>query len=173
MYHKCGVGLVVEYLPSKQGTRVRFPYAAQMKRVRAGAICVYDEKILLMHRINLERPAGEQEYYVIPGGGVEEGESVVQAVARELDEETTIKVEVGDLFLKRETVANDGSERYEEYYVCKYISGEPTLRENTNEFEEMKLGVHFYKPMWVELSEIKNIMLYPVEVKEKLISEML
>lgn len=123
-----------------------------------------------MHRINLEKPEGEQEYYVIPGGEVEEGESVTQAVVRELDEETTIKVEVEKLLLKRNTLANDGSERYEEYYICKYISGEPTLRENTNEFEEMKLGVHFYKPMWVNLSDIQNITLYPIEVKDEIIS---
>lgn len=55
-----------------------------------------------MHRINLERPLGEQEYYVIPGGGVENAESVEQAVVREADEETTIKLEVGELFLKRD-----------------------------------------------------------------------
>lgn len=55
-----------------------------------------------MHRINLERPLSEQEYYVIPGGGVENAESVEQAVVREADEETTIKLEVGELFLKRD-----------------------------------------------------------------------
>jgi hypothetical protein len=47
------------------------------------------------------------------------------------------------------------------------------LRENTNEFEEMKEGVHFYKPMWVELSEIKNITLCPDEVKQEIINKML
>lgn len=142
-----------------------------MKRIRAGAICIYGEKILLMHRINLERAVGEQEYYVIPGGGVEDGESVEQAVVREADEETTIQAEVGELFLTRDTVTNAGHDRHEEYYICKYVSGEPMLRENTNEFEEMKLGVHFYKPMWVLLSDINNVTLYPVEVQEKLLKD--
>jgi mutator protein MutT len=137
-----------------------------MKRVRAGAICIHEGQILLMHRINLERAVGDQEYYVIPGGGVEEGESVEQAVVREADEETTIKLEVGELFLKRD-LPNENREEF--YYICKYVSGEPSLRENTNEFEEMKLGVHFYKPMWVTITEIKNITLYPAEVKEKLL----
>ncbi len=138
-----------------------------MKRVRAGAVCIFKEKILLMHRINLERAADEQEYYVIPGGGVEEGETVEQAVVREVDEETTIKLEVGKLFLKRD-LSNENREEF--YYVCKYISGEPTLREDTNEFREMKLGANFYKPMWVSLYDIKNVALYPIEVKEKLLS---
>ena len=120
-----------------------------------------------MHRINLERAADEQEYYVIPGGGVEEGETVEQAVVREVDEETTIKLEVGKLFLKRD-LSNENREEF--YYVCKYISGEPTLREDTNEFREMKLGANFYKPMWVSLYDIKNVALYPIEVKEKLLS---
>jgi mutator protein MutT len=141
-----------------------------MKRVRAGAICIHEGQILLMHRINLERAVGDQEYYVIPGGGVEEGESVEQAVVREADEETTIKLEVGELFLKRD-LPNENREEF--YYVCRYISGEPTLRENTNEFEEMQQGVHFYKPMWVSLSEVKNITLCPVEVKEKLLKDLI
>ena len=63
-----------------------------MKKIRAGGVCILDNKILLIHRINLERPVGEQEYYVIPGGGVEEGESLQDAAVREVDEETSVKV---------------------------------------------------------------------------------
>lgn len=87
-------------------------------RVRAGGICIHDNRILLIHRINLEKLIREQEYYVIPGGGVETGEKVKDAVIR-----------------------------------------------------EMKEGVHFYKPMWVELSELKNIILYPTPLKQELIKK--
>ena len=137
---------------------------------RAGGVCIYDNKILLMHRINLERVAGEQEYYVIPGGGVEDGETVEQAVVRELDEETSVMVSTGELILKRYVTETD---RDEYYYVCTYVSGEPKLREDTNEFEEMKLGVHFYKPMWLALSEINNVTIYPVEIKDILVKKFL
>ena len=33
LYSHCGIGLVVEYLPSKQGTRVRFSYPAQIRSI--------------------------------------------------------------------------------------------------------------------------------------------
>ena len=137
-------------------------------KIRAGGVCIYDNKILLMHRINLEKPVGEQEYYVIPGGGVEDGETVEQAVVRELDEETSVMVSTGELILKRYVTETD---RDEHYYVCTYVSGEPKLREDTNEFEEMKLGIHFYKPMWLALSEINNVTIYPLEVKNILVKK--
>ena len=139
-----------------------------MKRVKVGGVCIYDNKILLMHRINLEKVVGEQEYYVIPDGGVEENETVEQAVVRELDEETSIVVSVKELILHKEEIGKD-----EYYYMCKYVSGEPKLREDTNEFEEMKQGVHFYKPMWLALSEINNVTIYPLEVKDILVEKYL
>ena len=50
-----------------------------MRRIRAVAIIVNNEKVLLMHRIN-----NGKEYHVFPGGGVENGETVEQAVLREV-----------------------------------------------------------------------------------------
>lgn len=51
------------------------------KRIRAVAIIVNDGKVLLMHRIN-----NGKEYHVFPGGGVENSETVEQAVLREVQE---------------------------------------------------------------------------------------
>ncbi len=143
--------------------------ATKYDRVRASGICIHDNKILLIHRINLEKWKGEQEYYVIPGGGVENGESVEDAVIREMKEETDVDVTLGELFYELEdTNQKGGLEKYY-CYLCNYVSGEAQLREDSEETQEMKEGVHFYKPMWLELSEIKNIILYPIPLKEKLI----
>jgi hypothetical protein len=56
-------------------------------------------------------------------------------------------------------------------YLCEYVDGEPMLREDNEEAKEMKEGVHFYKPMWVDLSELKNIVLYPTPLKQTLIEK--
>lgn len=50
----------------------------QIKRRRTGGVCIHNNKILLIHRINHARPSGEQEYYVIPDGGVGESETIPQ-----------------------------------------------------------------------------------------------
>ena len=63
-----------------------------MKRIRAVAVIVNNRKILLMHRIN-----NGKEYHVFPGGGVENGETVEQAVLREVQEETSLEVKIEKL----------------------------------------------------------------------------
>lgn len=62
-------------------------------RNRAGGILIEDGKVLLMHRIkNVDGVV--KEYYVVPGGGIEEGENVEEATKRELKEEIGIDVEL-------------------------------------------------------------------------------
>ena len=70
------------------------------KRVCARAICFINDKVILMKRHReVGQPLGD--YYVIPGGGVEEGEEKEVAAIRELDEETCVKAEILE-FLERE-----------------------------------------------------------------------
>ena len=65
-------------------------------RIRAVAIVIKDDSVLLMHRINKDRG----EYWTFIGGGVEEGESVEDAVIRELYEEASLKASINKLFTK-------------------------------------------------------------------------
>ena len=62
-------------------------------QVGVGAVCVRDGRVLLVKRGR--GPAVGQ--WSIPGGRLEHGESLSQAVARELAEETGLRGEVGPL----------------------------------------------------------------------------
>lgn len=48
-------------------------------RVSSRGILIENSKILLIHRIK-----DNQEYYVVPGGGIEDGENYIKTVIREL-----------------------------------------------------------------------------------------
>lgn len=61
-----------------------------MVRVRAAAVLIHEGKILL-------NEVGGGNHYNFPGGGLEEGETVKEAVAREVFEEAGLTVDVGDL----------------------------------------------------------------------------
>jgi ADP-ribose pyrophosphatase YjhB (NUDIX family) len=48
---------------------------------RVRGIIIKDEKIVLIERVK-----GDRTYYIFPGGGVEEGETILQALHREMTE---------------------------------------------------------------------------------------
>jgi ADP-ribose pyrophosphatase YjhB (NUDIX family) len=64
---------------------------------KAAAVVVRDDHLLVIHR----RKHGT-EYFTLPGGGVQPGESAVQACARELEEEAGLHVVVGECLLTLE-----------------------------------------------------------------------
>ncbi|KKB76186.1 hypothetical protein VW29_20790 [Devosia limi DSM 17137] len=59
-------------------------------RISAGALVIHEDKILLVHH---QRP-GIHDFWVAPGGGVEGSETLEQAAAREVLEETGLTVNI-------------------------------------------------------------------------------
>ena len=133
-----------------------------MPRNRSAGIVIKDGKLLLMHRFNKGR-----EYWVFPGGGVEEGETPAQAAVREIYEETTIDVTINKLLyqIKWDT----GEQNY--FYLCEYVSGEPRLHPDSVEVEEMKGGEQVYEPMWVEISRLPSLTLYQLEIRDLFLAD--
>ncbi len=128
-----------------------------MKRIRAVAIIVNNGKILVMHRIN-----NEKEYHVFPGGGVESGETIKQAVLREVQEETSLEVKIEKLLYHH--IYDDNTEHF--FYLCRYVSGEPKLGDG-NEARDMKeSNANFYNPVWYEIKELSQLLLYPLEIRD-------
>ena len=59
-------------------------------RIRVSAVLRWSDRILLIRH---EKP-GRGEYWLLPGGGVNSGESLVDALYRELEEECGITDEL-------------------------------------------------------------------------------
>jgi mutator protein MutT len=94
-------------------------------RLGVGGVVIHRDKVLLVNR---KRPPS-QGLWAIPGGKVEAGESLQQAVARELAEECGIEVEVGEVVHQFELIDKTGTEINFHYVVldlqADYVSGEP------------------------------------------------
>ena len=76
--------------------------------------------------------------YTLPGGVVETGETLHQAVAREVSEETALAVEPLALAGYREAIMRDADARISRHFIilcfaCRWLEGEPALNEELAE----------------------------------------
>jgi ADP-ribose pyrophosphatase YjhB (NUDIX family) len=98
------------------------------------AAIVREGKVLLVRRA---RPPANG-LFTLPGGVVELGETLEDAVTREVREETGMEIEPVALAGFREAIALDKDERVERHFVIlcfasRWRSGEPILNEELSE----------------------------------------
>ena len=104
-----------------------------------GALIFEGDAILLVER------AGEplKGYWSLPGGLVETGESIEDAVRREVREETGLQVELLSRFDIFERIMRDAEGRAEYHYVlvdyiCKVVGGAPCAGDDVSRLEWVK-----------------------------------
>lgn len=130
---------------------------------RANGVLIENGKILLIKRIK-----DDIEYYVIPGGGIEDLENIESATKRELKEEANIDVKLisnNSLYILTET------NRHQFFILVERISGEIGIG-NGPEYKSKDYKEHGeYLPIMIELKYIinGNIDLRPNEFKEQFI----
>lgn len=109
-------------------------------------------------------------YFVFPGGKVEAKETVEEAVAREVMEEFSIDVDVDKLLYKHYLDHGERGKSEQHFYLCQYLKGEPELG-NANEKEAMEKGEKYYKPQWMDLDKVSDLLLYPLEIRDWLLED--
>ena len=77
-----------------------------------------DHILLVQHREH----AGERSYWLLPGGGREDGETEEQCVIREMKEETNLDVKVERLLMEAPRFL--GSDKLHKTYLCTILAGE-------------------------------------------------
>jgi 8-oxo-dGTP diphosphatase len=98
------------------------------------AVIVRDGEFLIVRR---GRPP-MQGLFTLPGGGVEIGEGLAEAVQREVLEETGLTIEPLALAGTREVVTRDEDGRVQRHFVilafaARWVAGEPRLSEELAE----------------------------------------
>lgn len=124
-------------------------------KIRPAILIIENEKILTM-----QYNYGGQDVYNLPGGNLEFGEYLNDALAREMVEEMGIKVSVGELILVGEVHnVEQKKQTFHFIFAGKIIEGTPVL----NPKETSSIAIK-----WLNISELTSVNLYP-NISEKLI----
>jgi ADP-ribose pyrophosphatase YjhB (NUDIX family) len=110
------------------------------------AAIIRDGHVLIVRRAR--KPA--QGVYTLPGGVVEAGETLTEAIVREVREETGLTVEPVALAGHREAIVRDGDGRTARHFVilafaARWLAGEPAPSEEIDEAH------------WLRPSELKDL----------------
>ena len=115
---------------------------------RAVAVVERDGKVLV-----IRRHLDGRDYAVLPGGGIEDGETAEEAVVRELREECSLDGTVTELLLE-----GDHGGRPAFYYRVTGVEGEPAL--GGDEASEQDESNQFH-PMWASPKDLELMGLLP------------
>ena len=123
-----------------------------MPKERAGVLVVRSGRLAL-----IERWKNGRHYWVVPGGGVEAGETIAQAAQREAEEELGVPVELGALRVRLDHCKADGSIQRQWYFDASVSTDD--IRIVGPEADRMDASI--YRAVWVDLAEIDAAAVLP------------
>jgi ADP-ribose pyrophosphatase YjhB (NUDIX family) len=109
--------------------------------IGVGGIIFNSDTILLIKR---DKPPGKGEWS-LPGGAVELGETLLEALGREIEEETALKVKIGGLVRVLERIVYDKNGKIQFHYVIAdywgwSVSGIPSAGSDVSDAKFINLS---------------------------------
>lgn len=136
----------------------REPFSKRL-RVRVCGLLVESGKLLL---VNIQSPTRSEPFWTPPGGGLEFGESLQNAVKREIFEETGLQVEPTDLMYTSEFIKKP-FHAVEYYWRCHRLGGELALGSDP----EFDRGQQMLKAVeFIELNQLAYLPVFPEYIRD-------
>jgi 8-oxo-dGTP pyrophosphatase MutT (NUDIX family) len=122
--------------------------------LRVGAIIFYKDKL-----VTTRMRKGESVYYVLPGGGVEDNETIHEALKREVKEELNLEIVKSKLVYIRELNIKDKGRGMELYFYIEEYNGVPTKGFDPETKDALLEGIDF-----LDLDELNILVFHPKQL---------
>jgi ADP-ribose pyrophosphatase YjhB (NUDIX family) len=149
-------------MPTENKPQTAYAMPTRPLRNSAKALIIRDGRVLCTRNRDLLG-----DFFLLPGGGQNHGETLRDAVVRECREETGATVEVGHLYFVREYISanhelaeyDDSIHQIEFMFACQLLE-EP---EAGSSHDAMQTGVE-----WLPVAELEKYRFYPGALIEPL-----
>ena len=135
-------------------------------RIRAGIVLIKDNQVAL-----IERHRAGLDYYVFPGGGVDEDETPEQAAIRETLEELGIEVVIKQKVAEIQL----GQKSRQVYFLVEHVSGEfgTGTGEEFTDSDPNDPDEGIYVPIWMPIDELpRHPNIYPADLSKLVVKSM-
>lgn len=132
--------------------RFRKKIGPTIPTTRISVIVISDDRKILLVR----HRKGNRQYWVLPGGRLEYGETFEECAQRELKEETGLDIAVEKFLYLSEAIAPDRSRHIVNIYMKAKVTGGTLMVGD----EPVLAGVDF-----IDLAELERVTLYPPVAK--------
>ena len=126
------------------------------KRVSSRGIIIEDGSVYAMFRRRIKDDGTVKEYYVIPGGGIEENETLEENVIREMKEEFSVDVKIDGYLGKDES-----EDTIAHFFACSIVNGIPCLG---GEELERCTESNYYEIRKVSINDLDKVDILSVDM---------